>query len=107
MGNEVLAVLDATHAALLEGDLDAIGPLALRLDDLWATLRDCSGDTLTLIRAKAARNANTLLSAEQGVRAARRRLSELHEAASGHRTYARDGQRAVVAGQTGQLRHRV
>jgi hypothetical protein len=107
MANEIVMILDATHAALLEGDLDAIGPLAQRLDDLWGTLRDCSGDTLTLIRAKAARNAKTLQAAEQGVRAARRRLSELQEAASGHRTYARDGHRAVVAGQTGVLRQRV
>jgi hypothetical protein len=107
MGNEIAAILDATHAALLKGDLETIGPLARRLDDLWATLRDCPPDDLTLIRAKAARNAATLQAAEQGVRAAQRRLAELQEAASGHRTYARDGHRAVVAGQTGVLRQRV
>jgi hypothetical protein len=107
MDNEVLAILDATHAALLTGDLDAIAPLALRLDDLVETLQACSTDTLALIRARALRNARTLQAAEQGVRAARRRLSELQEAASGHRTYGRDGHRAAMAGLTGQLRQRV
>jgi hypothetical protein len=107
MANEIVAILDATHAALLEGDLDAIGPMARRLDDLLGTMQQCSANTLTLIRAKAARNAKTLQAAEQGVRAARRRLSELQEAASGHRTYARDGHRAIVAGSAGVLRQRV
>jgi hypothetical protein len=107
MDNDILAVLDATHAALLEGNLDAITPLARRLDVLVGTLHGCAGDTLQLIRAKAARNAKTLQAAEQGVRAAQRRLADLREAASGHRTYGRDGHRAAVGGPTGQLSHRV
>jgi hypothetical protein len=107
MDSDLMAILDATHAALLDGDLDAIGPLALRLDAALDSVHACSPDMLALIRAQAQRNARTLQAAEQGVRAARRRLSELQEAASGHRTYGRDGQRAAMAGQTGQLRQRV
>ncbi len=107
MGSDIVAVLDATHAALLDGDIAAIGPLAQRLDGLWGSLRDCPGDMLTVIRAKAARNAKMLQAAEQGVRSAQRRLQELQEAASGHRTYGRDGHRAIVAGPSGLLRQRV
>lgn len=107
MVNDILALLDDIHAALLEGDLDALGPLARRLDDLMAVFGNCPHDSLALIRAKAMRNAQTLQAAEQGVRAAQRRLADLREAASGHRTYGRDGHRAAVVGVSGQVRHRV
>lgn len=107
MGNDVVAILDAILAALLEGDIAAIGDLSHHLDDLSGTLRDCSSVELDLIKTKAARNAKALRAADQGVRSAQRRLQELQEAASGHRTYARDGQRAAVAGPFGVLRQRV
>ena len=107
MHSDILAVLDAIHAALLEGELDAIGPLAHRLDALLAGLAQYPPATLSLIRSKAQRNAATLRSAEQGVRAAQRRLAELREAVSGHRIYGRDGQRSAVSGIHGVLRQRV
>jgi hypothetical protein len=107
MQNDIPAILDAIHAALLDGDIAAIGPLTRQLDGFSGGLDDCPKETLSLIRAKAIRNAATLQAAEQGVRAAQRRLTELQEAASGHRTYARDGQRSAVSGAIGVLRQRV
>jgi hypothetical protein len=107
MDSEIITLLDATHAALLDGDLDAIGALAAQLDGLLGTLGAISGETLSLIRTKAVRNAAVLRAAEQGVRAAQRRLAELREAASGHRTYGRDGHRMAVSGPKGVLRQRV
>ncbi len=107
MDNEIEPILDAIHTALLDGKISLIGSLSQQLDALYGTLRDCSGAALQRIRAKAARNESALRAADQGVRSAQRRLHELQEAASGHRTYGRDGHRAIVAGQFGSLRQRV
>lgn len=107
MGNEIEPVLDAIHTALLGGDIAAIGSLSQQLDAVSGTLRDCSGDMLQRIKTKAIRNEQALRAADQGVRSAQRRLRELQEAASGHRTYARDGHRAITAGQFSALQQRV
>ncbi len=106
-GNEIITALDDIHAALVAGAIAAIGPLTARIETLLGDVSNVSSDHLALIRARAARNATTLTAAMQGVRAAQRRLADLREAASGHRTYARDGQRTTVAGQPGTLRQRV
>jgi hypothetical protein len=107
MQGDLLTLLDTTHAALLQGDLAAIGPMSARLENLAGQLQDCPADILALIRKKAVRNAATLQAAAQGVRAAHRRLAELHEAASGHRTYGRDGHRAAIGAPVAVLRQRV
>jgi hypothetical protein len=107
MQNDLLTMLDDTHAALLQGDLAAIGPASVRMEGLIDQLRTCPADTLALIRTKAARNAAVLQAAAQGVRAAHRRLSDLQEAASGHRTYGRDGHRSTMTGPAAILRQRI
>ena len=107
MDNDIEGVLDTIHAALLAGDIAVIGALSGELDRLSGNLGDCAGAQLQRIKAKAARNALALRAADKGVRSAQRRLQELREAASGHRTYARDGQRAAMPGQSGSLQQRV
>jgi hypothetical protein len=107
MQSDILTLLDETHTALLLGDLAAIGPISARLEGLAGQLQDCPDTTLALIRKTALRNAAMLQAAAQGVRAAHRRLAELQEAASGHRTYGRDGHRAMIGGPTAVLRQRI
>jgi hypothetical protein len=107
--NSLAARLDAIHAALLLGDLGQIGPLSRQLTEDLAAAQgsDWPEDALQAVRAKAQRNARVLDAALRGIRAARRRLAELHEAASGHRTYGRDGNRAAAAPLPTTLRQRI
>lgn len=105
--DDLAITLDAIHAALLEGEIDQIAPLTRQVEALLATTPTLSERALDTIRAKAQRNARTLQAAMQGLRSAHRRLAELREAASGHRTYGRNGQRATVATLSTTLRQRV
>jgi hypothetical protein len=107
MQSEVIRLLDDIHAALLDGDVAATAPLSVRMESILGTTQSLSNHDLHLIRAKAARNAITLKAAMQGVRSAQRRLKELREAASGHRTYGPKGHRAVISDKTGILSQRV
>ncbi|MGL5008442.1 MAG: hypothetical protein ACRC6I_01065 [Paracoccaceae bacterium] len=105
--HDLVTTLDAVHAALLDGDINQIAPLTRRVEVLMTNPETPSEAELTIIRAKAMRNARTLEAAMQGLRAASRRLAELREAASGHKTYGRDGRRAIVATLATNLRQRI
>ena len=107
MSSDLETALDAVHAALLEGDLAALGTATSQIDALVGQTETLPGADLVKIRAKAARNAPLLQAAMQGVRAADRRLGELREAARGHKTYGPTGLRAAMAGPAGTLQQRV
>jgi hypothetical protein len=91
-------LLDLVHAALMAADHAALGALE---SDLLQEL-DQPGFALTeaelrLVRHRAARNAVCLLAAQRGLKAARRRLGDIRDAASGLVTYDREGRRAGSA----------
>ncbi|OIQ77653.1 hypothetical protein GALL_406500 [mine drainage metagenome] len=89
-------LLDAELDAIRRGELSALEDLSTRTENLLESL--IAGPmpdarTLERLRAKATRNAATLAAASRGVRAARRRLAELFQAAEGLDTYDASGRR--------------
>jgi chromosome segregation and condensation protein ScpB len=105
---DLLKTLDLVHEAAVRGNLAALPSLTTALSELMQTGADgLTEKDLAVVGRKAARNAALLNAAMQGMRAAQRRLVELREAASGHRTYSRSGDRPVVAQQPMILKLRV
>lgn len=102
------AALDAIHAALLEGRLDALDPLAAGIAGALSRIDGLSDMALALrLREKAARNEHCLAAALRGVRAAARRVGDLAAAARGMQTYDGRGRRAVLAPGDGRLARRI
>ena len=100
------SILDAMHSAILTADFARLGDLAPQLETALhqvEQLRD--RPRLQRLQSKAQRNEACLLAAGRGVRAAGRRLRELHEAAAGLITYNGRGQRADL-GQHSNLTRR-
>lgn len=107
------ALLDAEALALRQGDLGALGALAIRKKDLEGQLAaalHAKGATaegaLNALVAKARRNEGRLRAAISGVRAARLRLSELRGMVDGMTTYDRDGRRNHHPFSPGQVTRR-
>jgi hypothetical protein len=99
--------LDLVRGALLSGDLDQLAPLTRDIEDLLSHAHQLPEHQLALIRAKASRNAAHLTAAIQGVRAAQRRMNDLREASTGHRTYGPGGARTAVANVATTLKQRI
>jgi hypothetical protein len=89
------AALDGTYAALLAGDLAALGGLSLTLENLADALPGLDRAAADRLRAKADRNGRMLQAAARGVRAARGRLAEI-SAAPTLTTYDARGRRESV-----------
>lgn len=89
------SLLDATRAALLAGDLDALAALSLALETALDGAPLTAAQAAAL-RDRADRNARLIAAASRGVRAARRRLAEV-TACQGLVTYDAAGRRDVVA----------
>lgn len=105
--HDLARTLDLVRDAAVTGQLGKLGPL---IENIERLLHDAPGLTeaeIALIRSKANRNIAILGAAMQGVRSARRRLAELREASTGHRTYGPGGQRSSVATLTPTLRQRI
>jgi hypothetical protein len=100
---EMDRLLDQTHAALIAGDLAALGPLAETMAQGLARLDRASAERL---RRKADRNAQMLQAAARGVRAAQRRLAEI-SAEPGLTTYDARGRRAEVGQVSGAAPRRI
>jgi hypothetical protein len=98
------AVLDRTYAALLRGDLAALGPLAAELAALPALQRLDRG-TADRLGAKVARNSRLMQAAARGVRAARGRLTEI-SAEPALTTYDARGRRLSVGQVSGDAPRR-
>ena len=105
--HDLAHALDRVRDAVVAGDLGKLGPLTETIERLLQNVDGLTEADLALIRSKANRNSTTLGAAMQGVRAARRRLAELREASTGHRTYGPGGQRSSVATLSPTLRQRV
>lgn len=101
-------VLDRIHAAVVAGDLVQVRGLAGEVDSLLADLPRLQDQGLAdRLRAKAARNATCLQAAARGVRAARRRMTEIRAAQDGLATYDGQGKRLDLAQNAGNLTQRL
>jgi hypothetical protein len=107
MMHDLATTLDEVRDALIAGSLDQLPQLTREIERLLQGADRLSEADMTVIRTKATRNTATLNAAMQGVRAAQRRLADLREAATGHRTYGPRGQRSAVANPFSTLRQRV
>ncbi len=91
-------VLDEVYAALVRSDFAGLAglgqSLTLALDHLAPSITEAD---LRLIRRKADRNAACLLAAGRGIKAARRRLTEIRTTTQGLVTYDRSGKRAEIS----------
>ncbi|MDO8882212.1 MAG: hypothetical protein U0934_02515 [Pseudotabrizicola sp.] len=89
-------VLQDLRKAVMDGQYAQLAVLMPALQDVEADFR--SGDLVTLrsLQAEAERTEACLQSALSGVRAARRRVVEVAEAAKGLTTYDRVGHKATV-----------
>lgn len=91
-------VLEAEREALLCGDLERVGRLKSRKEDLLADLLESrvglSAENYARLSEKAARNQALLAGAAQGIAAVRQRLQEIRNAQSGDGSYTADGRRS-------------
>ncbi len=105
----MLALLETEHAAIQGGDFADLEQLALDKSDLLARLESAeppAPEVLGRLRAAAARNARALEAAGRGLRAARRRITELVNAGSGRESYDARGRRVTPDAAAGRLERR-
>jgi hypothetical protein len=94
-------ILDRLHKAVRETDFAALGPLTKEAEHLLDHLGGgMTQDGLARIRRKAHRNASCLSAAARGLRAARRRQTEVLGATGQLVTYDGQGRRADVTPET-------
>ena len=107
MAERLEQILDCIHDAVVAGDLLLVRGLATELDSLLAELPRLHDQGLAdRLRAKAARNAACLQAAARGVRAARRRMTEIRAVQDGLATYDGQGKRLDLAQNGGKLTQR-
>ena len=100
-------LLDLVHQALFAADYAALSGLEARLaQEISRPDFTLSAAELRLVRHKALRNATCLLAAGRGIKAARRRLSDIRGASGGLITYDRAGKRAEI-GESRNLAQRL
>lgn len=106
-GRALERLLDRMHVAVLAGDIRDLATAAPELEAAlanFATLDDRAlGERL---RRKATRNATCLQAAARGLRAARRRITEIQSARDGLQTYDGHGKRTELPQGTGRLAQR-
>lgn len=105
--HDVAAALDLVRARVLSGAIVDLAPLTEMIEQSLAGLGELSAADAKVIRDKAAQNVQLLTAAMQGVRAAQRRMADLREAATGHRTYGPKGERSAISGLSPTVRQRV
>ncbi|TGD41939.1 hypothetical protein EEB11_16445 [Pseudotabrizicola sediminis] len=90
------AILQNVRRAVMEGEYAQLEILLPALRDTEAAMVNGDLRTLQTLQAEAERTESCLISALAGVRAARRRVAEVSEAAKGLTTYDRGGHKATV-----------
>jgi len=102
------AVVGETAIAVRSGNLAVMGELAARTD---AALAEIGAETdavrIDAVRNLARRNIIALEAAGRGVRAARRRLTEIVSARGGVQTYDNEGKTCKIGGPAGALKTRL
>lgn len=87
-------MLDEVHAVLMRHDYAGLETLAAALEDeLDHPSQTLDSAALAIIRRKANRNAATLIAVQRGIRAALRRITEIHSVSNSLVTYDRSGRR--------------
>lgn len=101
------AELDRIYHALRSGKLDGLGAATLALEAELARLGPIDAAGLERLRQRARRNAACLDAAARGVRAARRRLTEIRTIESGLGTYDDKGRRDELPDLSSRLTQRL
>jgi len=100
-------VLEDVYAALRQGDLPSLAALSQRMEEALSRIASPSeAAALGRLQGLARRNAACLDAAARGIRAARRRLTEIRDARAGTRTYDGKGQASVIRPDESLLAHR-
>ncbi|MCE2738834.1 MAG: hypothetical protein LW703_10790 [Rhodobacter sp.] len=105
--DRLLAELDRVYHVLRSGKLEGLAAASQALETELAQLDPADGAGLDLLRHKAQRNAACLEAAARGVRAARRRLTEIRMIESGSGTYDDKGRRDELPGLSIRLTQRL
>ncbi|MFN4154144.1 MAG: hypothetical protein ACK4HF_05780 [Paracoccaceae bacterium] len=96
MADSIEVILVDVRKAVLDGDYEQLAMLMRALEHAEAEVDTRDLVLLSAMKAEAERTAICLQAALSGVRTARRRVSEIAEAARGLTTYDREGTRATV-----------
>lgn len=96
MTAEMQTVLSDLRAGLLSGDYSVLPRLLPQLEAIEDRAASLSADDLHILRAEADRAQACLQAALSGVRAARRRMTDVADAARGLTTYGPDGVKATL-----------
>ncbi|MCU0899973.1 MAG: hypothetical protein MUC82_05690 [Cypionkella sp.] len=93
---DINPITDLRHA-LTQGNYDRLPALIAALEQVEEQVESGSPDSITTLKAEALRTEACLLAALAGVKAARRRVAEIAQAARGLTVYDRDGSKATVS----------
>lgn len=96
MTHDLETTLDQMHAAILAADFKGLSRMLPALQVAEEQMQSQGLANPGTIREKAARNATCLQASLQGVKAARRRLTDIADAAKGLTTYDKTGGKAVL-----------
>lgn len=97
MSNEPATLLDSVRVALCDGNYQRLADLVPYLAQAEAAIGMLDLPDLRALRAEAERTETCLTAALSGIRAARRRVADISEAARGLTTYDRDGLKATLS----------
>ena len=100
-------LLDAVHAALRAGDFAGLPALTVAVEALETGVLPRDPAILRALQRKLQRNEACLQASARGLRAARRRMTEIAAARAGLQTYGMGGQRQQIGPPPGTLAHRV
>lgn len=89
-------ILRTVRLAVMEGEYALLASLLPALEEAEAVMAGADLPRLQTLQAEAERTESCLVSALAGVRAARRRVAEVTDAAKGLTTYDRGGVKATV-----------
>ena len=87
------SLLDDIHQRLLARQYDQLPALSLALERALTPPQKLDAAALSLLHAKAQRNAATLIAVQRGIRAAVRRVAEIRSVSTGLVTYDKSGLR--------------
>ena len=101
------SLLDAVHAALRAGDFAGLPALTQAVEALETRALPRDAAALRTLQRKLQRNEACLQASARGLRAARRRMTEIAAARAGLQTYTMGGQRQQIGPAQGTLAQRV
>ncbi|MGQ0564907.1 MAG: hypothetical protein ACT4OK_07520 [Gemmobacter sp.] len=101
------ALLDAVHAALRTADFASLPALTAAVGAAGSAMLPDDPAALRLLQRKLQRNEACLQASARGLRAARRRMTEIAAARAGLQTYSRTGERQQIGAAQGALAQRL